>query len=307
MARSQVCVGVPSQVYSALCLSTRLRGVFEGIFVLGAAPEPDAADPAAAQIVLTASQQQCEGASLSPPLAGELSVNSPFNGTSHFGVDYAAGNGVPVFAAAAGVVERIGFDERPLTEPDPRSGLLVKGWGLYVRLRHDDGSATLYAHMIRESTDHLSVGAAVAAGEQIGLADNTWGSTAPHLHLEQTTSGGVRIDPHACVIVGDADFSGIWEGTYFGEGSFGRIGPGEWTWTLAQSGTDVTGSVIGTAGEMGNLLGSVTGTSLMLIISYPNGATNTGTLLLTGETMTGSLLLATPSGFNAEFSTTLSR
>ena len=289
--------------------TTRRRsdGVFEAIFVLGAAPEPGAFAAAAAQDVVTVSQQQCEGAPLSPPLAGELSVNSPFNGTSHFGVDYAAANGVPVFAAAEGVIERIGLDERPLEEPDPRSGLLVKGWGRYVRLRHEDGSATLYAHMIKESTDHLSVGDAVAAGQQIGLADNTGGSTAPHLHLEQTTAGGVRIDPHACIAVGDADFAGIWEGTYFGEGSFGRIGPGEWTWTLLQSGTDVTGSVIGTAGETGDLSGSVTGTSLTLIISYPNGATNAGTLLLTGETMTGSLLLATPSGFNAEFSTTLSR
>ncbi len=103
-----------------------------------------------------------------------------------------------VLAVADGRIEHIGFNLEVKTTPDPRTGLLVKGWGRYVIVRHDDRNTTLYAHLQRASTVHLEKGARVLTGALLGLADNTGGSTAPHLHLEYASEGRRHIDPDLC-------------------------------------------------------------------------------------------------------------
>ena len=93
----------------------------------------------------------------------------------HEGVDLravdAAGNPVPVVACADGVVEQ---------DQDRIGG----GYGIAVVLRHDwpDGNAyrTWYAHL---TSNDMSVGQRVRAGERIGLAGTTGNSTGIHLHL----------------------------------------------------------------------------------------------------------------------------
>lgn len=49
-----------------------------------------------------------------------------------------------------------------------------------VRIRHQDGYRTIYGHMLDTM---VGVGDQVAAGQQIGRADNTGNSTGSHLHL----------------------------------------------------------------------------------------------------------------------------
>ena len=56
-------------------------------------------------------------------------VTSPFNGSTHYGTDYKAADGTQIRSMADGTIERVGFDERPLPVPDPRSGKMVKDEG----------------------------------------------------------------------------------------------------------------------------------------------------------------------------------
>ncbi len=142
----------------------------------------------------------CEGATLGAPIENRT-VTSSYNGSNHYGTDYRAANGTEVFAASDGVIEKVGFNERPLPRPDPRSGKSVKGWGKYIVLKHTDGSKTLYAHLESSS---LPEGTQVNKGDQIALSDNSGGSSGPHLHFEYAPNGQIyqnasKINPEPCI------------------------------------------------------------------------------------------------------------
>lgn len=153
---------------------------------------------------IPAAAGQCDGASLGPALEGANEVTSGFDpSASHYGTDYLATTGSRVNAMADGVIEKVGFDERPLPRPDPRSGKLVKGWGRYVVVRHTDGSKTLYAHLESDGVA-VSAGQSVSKGQQIANSDNSGGSSGPHLHVEYAPNGQIydkasKVDPNACV------------------------------------------------------------------------------------------------------------
>ena len=101
-------------------------------------------------------------------------------GVTHYGVDIAAPIGTPVYAAAAGVVERAGA---------------ATGFGLAVYIRGDDGAITVYGHV---NEYYVTAGERVAAGEQIAEVGNRGQSTGPHLHFEVHPGGamyGGQIDP----------------------------------------------------------------------------------------------------------------
>lgn len=85
------------------------------------------------------------------------------------GVDLAAPQGSPIYAAAAGtvIVSRVGGWNG--------------GYGNYVVIDHGNGVQTLYAHM---STDGVSVGETVSRGQNIGTVGNTGQATGYHLHFE---------------------------------------------------------------------------------------------------------------------------
>lgn len=84
-------------------------------------------------------------------------------------VDFAAGVGTPIRAAAAGEVMV------------SRSSGWNGGYGQYIVVRHANGSQSLYAHLSRND---VGVGAYVNQGEVIGAMGNTGRSTGPHLHFE---------------------------------------------------------------------------------------------------------------------------
>lgn len=85
----------------------------------------------------------------------------------HTGIDYACPLRTPILASEAGAVAFAGWD--------------ATGYGNCVILRHDDGQATLYAHL---SLVSVVVGNRVRQGEKIGESGNTGNSTGPHLHFE---------------------------------------------------------------------------------------------------------------------------
>ena len=84
----------------------------------------------------------------------------------HQGIDIAAPFGTPIVAAASGEVISVGW---------------LSGYGNLVKLKHLDGSITLYAHNNRNLVSH---GQKVAQGEQIAEMGSTGHSTGPHLHFE---------------------------------------------------------------------------------------------------------------------------
>lgn len=85
------------------------------------------------------------------------------------GVDFGAPVGTPIYAAAAGEVI--------VSKSSGYNG----GYGLYVVVKHANGTQTLYAH---NSRNVVAVGDTVSAGQVIGYIGNTGRSTGPHLHFE---------------------------------------------------------------------------------------------------------------------------
>ena len=98
-------------------------------------------------------------------------------GTLHAGVDIAAPIGTPIRAPLPGTVVASG----------PASG-----FGMWVRVRHDDGTITTYGHVNRSL---VRVGEQVAAGEEIAEVGNRGRSTGPHLHMEVQTPRGTTVNP----------------------------------------------------------------------------------------------------------------
>jgi murein DD-endopeptidase MepM/ murein hydrolase activator NlpD len=96
----------------------------------------------------------------------------------HRGVDYAAPFGSPIVAAGAGVVEKIDQEW---------------GYGKYVRVLHDFGYETTYAH-ISSVPRGLRVGARVHQGQTIAYVGSTGLSTGPHLYYEVRINGR-DVDP----------------------------------------------------------------------------------------------------------------
>lgn len=100
-------------------------------------------------------------------------------GTSHNGIDIANSIGTPIVSVADGTV----------IEAGPASG-----FGMWVQVRHDDGTVTVYGHMYEFS---VSEGQRVKAGEEIATIGNNGQSTGPHLHFEVWQDGGSKIDPRS--------------------------------------------------------------------------------------------------------------
>ncbi len=115
------------------------------------------------------------------PSAGYLSCGfgmrvDPFTGRKqlHRGVDLAADIGTPVYATAHGVVDQVKRDV---------------GLGKLVRVDHEHGYTTVYAHLSRISVKR---GQHLKRGEVIGAVGNTGYSTGPHLHYEVYFQGRAK-------------------------------------------------------------------------------------------------------------------
>ena len=65
------------------------------------------------------------------------------------------------------------------------------GFGNVVKIQHDNGLVTLYAHL---QSVKVVAGQKISRGQTIGLIGNTGNSQGPHLHFE-VIKNGVRVDP----------------------------------------------------------------------------------------------------------------
>lgn len=68
------------------------------------------------------------------------------------------------------------------------------GYGNFVKIRHTDGTVTIYAHMYAGSITVKS-GETVEQGQVIGKVGTSGRSTGVHLHFEMRDSNNVKIDP----------------------------------------------------------------------------------------------------------------
>lgn len=85
----------------------------------------------------------------------------------HYGMDFSARKGTPIYATGNGVVKRA----------DNRSS----GYGKHIRIDHGFGYVSLYAHL---SKYNVRRGQRVKRGDIIGYVGNTGRSVGPHLHYE---------------------------------------------------------------------------------------------------------------------------
>jgi murein DD-endopeptidase MepM/ murein hydrolase activator NlpD len=94
--------------------------------------------------------------------------------------------GSPVVAARSGIVVTAISGCHPTS-----SWGCGGGFGNYITIAHNDGFATIYAHLSKLS---VASGSIVSAGEQIGTVGNSGNSYGPHLHFE-TRQAGVPRNP----------------------------------------------------------------------------------------------------------------
>lgn len=109
-----------------------------------------------------------------------------YNGMGHDGIDIGVPIGTPVLAALSGTV--IGTGNTDLVR-DTR-GRQCYSFGKWVMLKHDNGLATLYAHL---SSIEVSKGQTLTTGQEVGISGMTGYATGPHLHFGVYASAGVQI------------------------------------------------------------------------------------------------------------------
>jgi murein DD-endopeptidase MepM/ murein hydrolase activator NlpD len=95
----------------------------------------------------------------------------------HYGVDFSAPQGTPIYATGNGQVVKVKKSKR--------------GFGNHVIIDHGYGYESLYAHMQKYT---VRKGQTVKRGDIIGYVGNTGKSTAPHLHYE-VHRGNKKVNP----------------------------------------------------------------------------------------------------------------
>jgi murein DD-endopeptidase MepM/ murein hydrolase activator NlpD len=109
------------------------------------------------------------------PLNGNL--GSPFGyrwGRMHEGIDIEGWAHTDVHAALAGTVTRVGWLRN------------ASGYGLVVKLRHEGGIVSMYAHLAKAL---VRPGDRVAEGQRIAKAGCTGSCTGVHLHFQVWVNG----------------------------------------------------------------------------------------------------------------------
>jgi murein DD-endopeptidase MepM/ murein hydrolase activator NlpD len=123
-------------------------------------------------------------------VSGTLTSSSgPRWGTTHYGLDIANTIGTPIVSVTDGEV----------IEAGP-----AQGFGLWVRIRQDDGTIGVYGHIDQAL---VTAGQRVKAGELIATVGNRGQSTGPHLHYEVWQPDGAKSDPTAWLSARGVDIS----------------------------------------------------------------------------------------------------
>lgn len=97
---------------------------------------------------------------------------------AHLGVDFGARPGTPILATGEGRISFAGYST---------------GYGKTIKIRHNNGLTSLYAHQ-KSFKKGIRSGLKVKQGEIIGYVGNTGLSSGPHLHFGMYR-GSTAIDP----------------------------------------------------------------------------------------------------------------
>jgi murein DD-endopeptidase MepM/ murein hydrolase activator NlpD len=145
----------------------------------------------AARAAAAAAAAAASGGSVSPELIAKMprfvhpcpsgSISSSFGWRSfdnsfHMGLDLAAPQGTPIYAAVGGTVIIAGYSSSA---------------GNWVVISHGNGLVTKYMHA---TVLYVSAGQTVSAGQELAAVGNTGNSFGAHLHF-QVEINGTAIDP----------------------------------------------------------------------------------------------------------------
>lgn len=109
----------------------------------------------------------------------------------HWGVDYAAPSGTPIYAGGDGVVQVAKYNG---------------SYGYYIKIRHNSEFSTAYGHMSRFAKG-IRPGVRVTQGQVIAYVGSTGRSTGPHLHYE-VIQNGRRVNPRTIKAATGENLSG---------------------------------------------------------------------------------------------------
>jgi len=121
---------------------------------------------------------------ITSPFGPRDNSKNPQISSNHKGIDFGTPVGSPLTAVTDGVISTIGND--------------ANGYGNWVEVKHEDGTASRYGHLSQVS---VSRGQKVGPGQIVGRSGGKAGSpgagnsTGPHLHFEILNEKGVKVNP----------------------------------------------------------------------------------------------------------------
>lgn len=126
---------------------------------------------------------------------GKCEVSQKYKGSNHNGIDL-VGAGYTLDNVVAhsdgtvvGIVSNINYNTSKTGQ---------KIYGNYVKIKHDNGMYTFYAHL-KYGSVAVKLNQRVTKGQVLGAMGNTGYSFGAHLHFEVRNANNVQIDPTAYV------------------------------------------------------------------------------------------------------------
>ena len=162
-----------------------------------------------------------------------------YTSSFHTGIDFATPEGTPIFAAEAG---KIIVSKRDTTSAKG-------GYGEYITILHNDGKASLYAHLRNRLA---AEGFLVQKGALIGYSGNTGNSTGAHLHFEMRLNWAdykSHFDPFGGKVLFDSTPTSTPTSTPISTPGFQNL-------DNVSSGK-IVGEVVNLRDENGNVIGSI--------------------------------------------------
>jgi murein DD-endopeptidase MepM/ murein hydrolase activator NlpD len=123
---------------------------------------------------------------ITSPFGPRDNSQNPQISSNHKGIDFGTPSGTALTAITDGVISTIGNE--------------AKGYGQWIEVKHEDGTASRYAHL---SQINVSRGQKVVPGQVVGRSGGKKGqagagnSTGAHLHFEILNEKGVKVNPAA--------------------------------------------------------------------------------------------------------------
>ena len=123
--------------------------------------------------------------------SGKCEISQKYKGTRHNGIDLVGARYTLDNIVAHSDGEVVGVVAN-CNRNTSRTGERI--YGNYVKIKHDNGMYTLYAHL-RYGSVTVKLNQRVTKGQVLGYMGNTGYSFGAHLHFEVRNANNVQIDP----------------------------------------------------------------------------------------------------------------